>query len=264
MDTSVHLQPAYVLHTRPYRDTSVIVDLFTQDYGRVSAVANGARRPKSPWRAALQPFRLVLVSWRGKSDLKTVNDVDLGEFPYPLKGKMLLSGMYLNELIVRLTHRYDVHPVLFDTYQTTLGKLSEVDSRLTESKPTQLNNATVLKNSGQLIEIQLRQFEMALLDELGYGLCLDLESDGMTAIRSDANYRFDTQHGFEWVEGVVPVEWVKMCFSGQSLLSLAKHRYDTEPVLKDAKRLMRLALAPHLGGKPLESRKLFSSPKTLL
>ncbi|MBL4867781.1 MAG: DNA repair protein RecO [Pseudomonadales bacterium] len=256
MDSKVDLQPAYILHSRPYRDTSAIVDFFTQDYGRVSAVANGARRAKSPWRAALQPFRLVLVSWKGKSDLKSVRDVDLGETPYPLGGKALLSGMYLNELIVRLTHRFVGHPGLFDTYQQTLGKLSEdpiCDDGIDSRREFKVRYH---------IETQLRQFELGLLEELGYGLCLDREADGVTVIKSDGTYRFDDQHGFEWVEGIVPVDWMGLCFSGQSLLSLSKRCYDNETILKDAKRLMRLALAPHLGGKPLESRKLFLGPNT--
>ena len=230
MDSKVDLQPAYILHSRPYKDTSAIIDFFTQDHGRVSAVANGARRPKSPWRAALQPFRLILLSWKGKSDLKSVRDVDLGETPYPLSGKALLSGMYLNELTVRLTHRFVSHPFLFNAYQETLGNLSLDPVAISSSE----------RSLGQLrqthIEIQLRQFELALLEELGYGLSLECESNGVTAIIPEGTYRFDAHHGFEWVEGIIPVDWNRLCFSGQSLLSLSKRCYDNDKVLKDAKR----------------------------
>ena len=227
----IELHPAYILHTKPYRDTSLLIDVFSHEYGRLGMVARGVRGSRAKKRPALQPFRRMLLSWQSKSDLASLNHWETDGLPTLLTGNGLLSGFYLNELILRLTHRHDPHPVIFEHYQTALQGLAQ--------------------NEGA--ESCLRRFELALLDELGYGLILDHEADTGAAIDEEQLYCYYLERG--------PVVETGACsgipINGQTLLELASADFRSERSLKQAKQLMRTILRRYLGDKPLKSREVF-------
>lgn len=228
------LQAAYILHTRPYRDTSLLIDAFTVLQGRISLIAKGARgiRGKtSRFKGSLQAFVPLLLSWRGKTDLMNLLNAEPHPIPIPhLTGKRLVCGLYLNELLIRLLYRYDPCPQLFQAYQTTLCNLSD-------------NPA-----------IALRVFEKKLLAELGYALHLDKDSLTHQALLPHQSYQF------------IPSQGLVVCsnksiarlsiFSGASLLAIHHETWDTSIHLLDAKRLFRLALNYLLEGKTIRSRDL--------
>ena len=228
----IALQPAYVLHHRAYRETSVILDLLTQDHGRISAVARGVRQARSPLKPLLQPFIPLLVSWQGRSELMTLLAAEPDGHTQRLTGENLLSGLYLNELLVRIMPKYDAHPGLYTIYQQTLLELTNPD----------------------LLQKSLRLFEKNLLEALGYGLQLmyDTHSNEISAERI---YRFHADRGFELCQN--PAEAPTTLFSGKSLLALADEQLQDETILREIKRLMRLALAPLLGHHPINSRQLY-------
>ncbi len=128
MASAVTLQSAYVLHHRPYRESSLLLEVFSRDYGRVGLVARAAKRPRSPWRGTLQPFRSLLLSWTGRGELMTLADAELTESGPFLRGRGLLSGFYMNELVMRLLQRHDPHPALFEAYRSALKGLAAAGS----------------------------------------------------------------------------------------------------------------------------------------
>src|SRR5690606_35883758 len=152
----LELQPAFILHVRPYRDTSLLVDFFTPTCGRVSAVARGMRQRKSTARVLLNPFTRLLISLQGKSELKLLTAVESDNRFFNLQGEQLYSGFYLNELLMRSLPVLDAHEQLFGFYEQSLMALQ----------------------AGQDLEPVLRSFELELLAELGYGV--DFEQDALT------------------------------------------------------------------------------------
>src|SRR6266404_7748539 len=143
-------QPAFVLHAHPYRETSLIVEALTADYGRVAMVARGARRARSELRGVLQAFQPLSLSWLGAGELKTLVKAEWrGGLPL-VTGSALLCGFYLNELLLKLLPREDPHPRLFDAYESALSRLA---------------------NGADQAPV-LRQFELELMAELGYALPL--------------------------------------------------------------------------------------------
>lgn len=230
----VELEPSFILHTWTYRDTSLIVELFTQGYGRVPVVARGARGRKS-WQGLLQPFLPVFTSWSGKEELMSLHSIEQNGIPYWLTGRKLLSGFYLNELLMRLLQRFDPHPELFEHYIATLKQLAQSVEE----------------------ECVLRLFEKRLLDELGYGLVLQHEALSDVAIEEQAYYRFEPQQGLIKVGNEAYL--MPNVFAGKILLAVAQENL-TEAELPAAKRLMRLALNELLGNKPLKTRELFALP----
>lgn len=221
-------QAAYVLHTWPYRETSLLVELFTRHYGRLMVVARGARRPKSDLRGVLLAFQPLLVSWFGKGEVRTLHDADWeGGLPQ-LKGEALLCAFYLNELLLRLLHRDDPHEALFDSYAKTLIHLSH------GSDP-----ATIL-----------RRFELSLLAQLGYGLRLDEEVDG-TPIQAQSQYHYLNERG-----PVLARANEGGTFKGQTLLDCARDDFSDPATRSQARRLLRQVLHHHLGPEPLQSRLL--------
>lgn len=232
----VALQPAYILHSRPYRDSSVILEVFTAEQGRLSLVGKGARRRArgGSTAALLQPFIPLLLSYSGRSEMKTVTQVEsAGEVPM-LKGERLFSGLYVNELLVRLLHRHDPHPALFAAYSDTLQALASASS----------------------VDSVLRRFEFRLLDDLGYSF--DLCVDGQTGepVREDGWYHFHPDYGL--VQRGEVAEPERLAYAGHELIQLSRGEYAGEARLA-AKRLVRQALASHLGDAPLKSRDLFRS-----
>ncbi|MEX0962547.1 MAG: DNA repair protein RecO [Pseudohongiellaceae bacterium] len=235
MDSRIALQPAYVLHTQPFQNTSVLVDFFTMDYGRVRAVAKGARSPKSKYRSLLQLFQPVLVSLAGRSDLKTLTGVESSLGAMILRGQRLFSGMYINELLTRLLLNHVEHKQLYLAYQDTLVALQGIAD----------------------MQLLLRQFELCVLSELGYGINLDSDCRTQAAIQENASYRFTPDVGFELLEETGQHDSSRV-YAGSHLVALRDFDLRDEEAAKTAKRLLRTALAAHLGGKPLNSRSLFT------
>ena len=228
----VELEPAFVLHNRAYRETSLIVEIFGRDSGRLGLVAKGARRPKSAQRGMLRPFHPLLLSWSGSGDLGLLTGTESDGYARPLLGKALFSGLYMNELLMRLMHRHDPHRELFYHYGAAIEALS----------------------LGQRSDAVLRIFEKQMLESIGYGLVLDHDIDSGEPIDRDCAYRYYTDRGPSSIadgdNDGVPV-------GGETLLCLARESLETEPVLDEAKRLMRVVLRRYLGEKPLATRSLF-------
>ncbi len=230
----VDSHPGYVLHSRHYRDSSVLLDVLTAQHGRISLVARGARRQskRGSKSALLQPFVPLLVSFSGRGELKTLIDTEAAGPTIALRGKRLYSGLYLNELLVRLLHRDDPHPPLFASYGETVAALEHE----------------------QEIDRVLRYFELGLLRELGYFFDLEFEGDSGAAIEAGQDYYFDPARGLcrstgDHVSGV-------HVFTGSELLGFARGQW-SDTICRTAKLLLRSALAEHLGGVPLRSRELF-------
>ena len=234
----VTLQSAYVLHTRPYRDTSLLVEIFSHDYGRLGLVARGVRTNKSRYANLLQPFTPLLLSWSGQGELATLSGVEAAGVPPRLNGEMLLSGFYLNELLMRLLQRGDAHPVLFETYITSLASLADQ----AEQEPI------------------LRTFEHRLLREIGYGLILDHDVMSGEAIDPAARYHYLPERGPIFSTGQ---EEDGIIIQGRTLMAIADDDYSNSEIRQEAKRLMRAALAVHLGERPLKSRELFQQQRSL-
>lgn len=229
----VDLERAYLLHLRPYRDTSALLELLTPGFGRVGAVARGVRsggRRGGQWRALLQPFTPILVSWSGRGELKTLREID-GRAGLALSGERLYAGLYVNELTLRLLHRDDPHPELFGYYEHCLAALAD----------------------GDPLEQQLRRYEFRLLNSLGYGLVLDADARSGEPVDADGWYLFEADRGV--VRCPEPGDRPEV-FAGRDLLAMAAGEFD-ERALRAAKRLCRQALQPLLGAEPLHSRQLF-------
>lgn len=234
--SQTYLQPAYVLHARPYRDTSLLVDLLTPEHGRITAVARGARKSKKQSRQLLSPFHRLLVNWQGKSTLKLITGFETDHHFLHLEANHLYSGFYLNELLIRLLPEHDVIGGLFDRYEATLY-------------------AFHLKRD---IEPMLREFERELLQGLGYAISYECDGASGLPINDDIYYCLNVQQGFYVAPAGTPSQY---CILGADINGLARQDYEKPNVLRLAKQLNRTLLRPLLGKKPLKSRELFSSPK---
>jgi DNA repair protein RecO (recombination protein O) len=228
----VELESSFVLHHRPYRETSLIIEVFGRDSGRLGLIAKGARRPKSDLRGLLQSFRPLLLSWSGSGELGLLTGAEPDGYVRGFAGKALFSGFYMNELLMRLLHRFDPHPELFHHYRAAIEALG----------------------CGQRNEEVLRVFEKQMLESIGYGLVLDHDIDSGEPIHGECEYRYQTDRGPVFV-GRCDGDGV--CVAGETLLALARERLDDERVLDEAKRLMRTVLRRYLGDRPLATRSLF-------
>ncbi len=238
-------QDSYVLHVRAYRETSCLVEIFTRNHGRLSVVANGARRAKSKFE--LVPFVRGEASWSGKAQLKTLTARDGLQY-HQLTGKAMLSAIYLNEILMLLLQPFDPHPQLFDGYRLTLELLGACGN---ERLPS--------------LEVHLREFEKLLLREIGYEVQFDTNMADGSKILAPALYRYSPNQGFIQIgqiiddfEGYKEVTELES-FQGQLLLNIASSNYCDTATLRAAKKVMRAALRAHTGGKPLHSRSLFLS-----
>ena len=230
----VSLQPSYILHRRPYRDTSALLEVFTAEYGRISLVARGTRRPSrgGSGTALLQPFSPLLLSFSGRAELKTLTGTEAAGSVLKLRGERLFSGMYVNELLMRLLHRHDAHPQLFAAYSRVLQELA--------------GNAA--------LDTLLRHFEFALLGELGYSFNLGVDGYSQEPIEEGGWYHYHPDFGLVAREDTADPP--PQLFAGSDLLAMAAGEFGGE-VRLTAKRLLRQALAVHLGDTPLRSRDLF-------
>jgi len=236
MSGRVNNVTAYVLHSRPYSESSLIIDVFSQTHGHVPLLARGARRPRSSLRGLLLAFQPLQVSWSGKGAIYTLHKADwLGGLPL-LQGEALICGYYLNELLLRLLPREDAHPRLFERYSEILVRLANAASR-------------------QTLEGGLRRFEKNLLEELGYGLSLQHDHAG-AAVEAEECYAYRIEQG--------PLKLAKheasgLCVSGRTLLNLASEDFSAARTRQESKQLMRTLLAYYLDGKPLQTRKMFGA-----
>ncbi|TVP89962.1 MAG: DNA repair protein RecO [Pseudomonadaceae bacterium] len=225
------LIPAYVLHSRPYRDTSALVDLLTLQEGRQRVVWRGARGGRKG-SLSPQPFQPLLLSLAGRGELKTLQQAERAGMLPALQGNALFSGMYLNELLTRLLLTDEPQPLIFASYQQTIQGLAEK----------------------QPLEPLLRRFEWLLLNELGYGFSLQRDASGQL-LKAELYYQWQAEHG------LLPVASGQPGIPGAALLAMAADDWQATETLRWGKRLMRQALAVHLGDKPLLSRKLFTVSK---
>lgn len=234
----VALQPAYVLHLRPYRESSALVEVFTQDYGRVGLVAKGVKQRRSRVMGLLQPFRPLWLSWVGRSDLVTLTGVETAGMGPALAGEGLICAFYLNELLLRLLPRRDPSEALFSVYAHSLPLLPN---------PQQRQQA-------------LRLFERDLLACLGYGLTLKYEADTHRPIEAEQWYSYQLEKGPVRLpsEGS---EAIKV--RGRTLQDLARGELADPMSLREAKQLLRGVLVRQLGDKPLQSRVLLEELRRL-
>ncbi len=226
-------EPGFVLHTYPFRETSLVVEVFTRQHGRMALVARGARRPRSAMRGQIQPFTPLLLSWYGKSEVRTLHSAEWQGGVAPLSGMPLLCGFYLNELLLKLLARDDPHEGLFDYYLATLSELSQpVDSHL---------------------ERVLRRFERHLLSEIGYAATFHEEAETAQPVRQEQRYVFVPERGPYVDDGKggdgIPV-------SGKTLLDMDQDCFDSPATRAESKQLMRALINHHLGGKPLYTRQI--------
>lgn len=225
-------QSAYILHSQPWRETSLILDVFSREHGKLAMVARGARRPHSQLRGLLMAFQPLELSWFGAGEMRTLAKADwLGGQPF-LTGQSLLIGYYLNELLLRLLPRDDAHPALFDAYAQAIRRLAS------EGQET----------------ADLRRFEIVLLRELGYAVQLEYDADSEQPLREDGLYAYLPERGPVRVnhpEAGAPL------FFGRVLLAMARDDYSHPETLFYARALMRYLLTHTLGGQVLNSRRVF-------
>ena len=222
-------QPVYVLHTYPYLETSLVVELFTRNFGRVAAVAKGARRPRSLMRGMLQSFQPLVASWSGKSELRTLHGAEWRGGLHILHGQALMCGFYLNELMLRLLPREDAHESLFEHYESALAALAKDEAQ----------------------SIVLRRFEVRLLQELGYAMPLTHDAENGFNIDPQAQYTFLAERGAVLMATQGGVQLV-----GKTLLDMAQDDYADPQTQQQSKQLMRALISHHLGDKPLHTRQL--------
>ena len=227
-ETAVYLQPAFILQQQKYRETSLIIDAFTQDFGRVSILAKGVRKLKSKTAGLLQPFVPLTISYVGKPELKILTDVEtLPPIPQ-LTGLAVYCGFYVNELIGFFLHKYDPHPEVFIDYQKCLFELATVSN----------------------MEPALRIFEYELMAHIGYGLQLEYAACNGQPIEPTKKYFFNKEQGL--------IEAEQGVFTGRALIAIKRKDFTDRQVLGEAKLLMRAVIDSHLQGKPLKSRTVIN------
>jgi DNA repair protein RecO (recombination protein O) len=231
----------FVLHSYPYRETSLIVESFTRSHGRMVFVAKGAKRPASAMKGILNPFQRLLFDWFGKAEMKTLKTAEHERIYPQLGGPALMSAFYMNELVLKLAHREDAHEVLFDAYELAVIQLAR------DTRPTDLRGIGTI----------LRRFELALLRELGYALLLSEEADTRREIVAGEQYLYLFESG--------PIAVARMLgqrhgdalqLSGKTLLDMAAGDFSDLMTQQQSKQLMRRAINHMLGDKPLHTRQL--------
>lgn len=225
-------QPVYVLHTYPFKETSLVVELLTRDFGRIAAVAKGARRPRSAMRGMLQSFQPLICAWSGKSELRNLHSLEWGEGLLLLQGEALMCGFYLNELLLRLLPREDAHGALFDYYGQTLRTLAQ----------------------GKEHGTTLRRFELKMLQEMGYAVPLG-HDEQESAIEAARAYYYVAERG-ACSPQMQAVQRNGVQLAGKTLLDMAQDDYSDLQTQQQSKQLMRVLLAHYLGDKPLHTRQL--------
>ncbi len=226
----VQQQPAFILHHRPFRDSSQILDILTRDHGKIALVARGSRGAKSRLRGVLRPFLPLRISWVARSDLGTLTGAESADLPVDLRGDALLSAYYINELLINFLHRHDPQAEIFELYTETLNTLG----------------------ASEAVANVLRSFEIELLGLLGYALSIEHESGTHEVLDPAGNYEYRMEQGAV----AVSRSGGSMVFSGALLSAIRAQRFDDPEVLRAAGRLLREVISHHLGGKELKSRKV--------
>ncbi len=229
---NLHEDMAYILHTRPYKNTSLLVDAFCKHNGRLSFVVKGAKRPNSPMQGLIEPFNSLFLVWGGRGELKNLYKAEPVPPSINLKGEHLYAGFYVNELIMYLLHKDEAHSELFLCYQNCLTTLSTTDDTAST----------------------LRYFELELLTELGYGV--NFNHDARTGEDIDTNrmYQYDFDLGISEYRGDDP-SVLKM--SGSTLIALEQKALSSEQQKTEAKKLLRRILEFYLEGRPIKAREFF-------
>ena len=233
-------EPAFVLHSIPYKETSLILDVFTRDYGRVALIAKGAKRPHSSLRPVLQQFQPLQVHWTGKNELKTLTKSEWTGGVVPLVGDALLCGFYINELIVKFLAREDAHEDLFDTYYSTIAELSQA--------------------TGSYEKI-LRPFEIFLLQATGFCGPLDYCQETGKRLDPTINYVYQPERGLRPATDLDPPHGPVL--SGKYLLHLVHHEFEDPQTIAQSKQLMRFLLSLHLQDQVLTTRQILIDLKKL-
>ena len=223
-----------MLHTRPFKETSLLVDLFTRNHGRISVIAKGAQRPKSKIGIIKTPSCLFFISCIGRGELKTLTHCEIKEYFFPI-AESFNSVVYLNELLIKLLEKEDPHPEIFDHYLIVCGSLKS--------------------NKKEKLEKNLRSFELTLLKEIGYGLNLNFEGNSDIEIKEDTSYKFVPSVGFL---PQTKSESNKNNFSGRDILNLSTGNFSSPDTLLASKQIMRQAIDFHLGNKTLKIREYLS------
>lgn len=230
------LEKAFVLHTRPFKETSLIVELFTQNFGRISVVAKGAKRPKSKFNYLMQPFLPLLVMWQGNGSLYTLVKAEQEEIAFTFLGKQLLSGLYINELLMKLLAVGDPHSNIFKDYSYTLKEL-------TKEKP---------------LAVTLRYFEANLLKFLGYELQLEYDISNNERIKPDLNYVFIVDKGpIELTNYVNRYQNAIGIYKGSSLIALRENNITSREEIINTKKFMQNVIHYYLDGKKLKVKEIF-------
>ena len=230
----VESEPGFILHTIPYRETSLLVDVFSLNYGRVRCVAKGFRKPNKKGIAkTLFPYTEHHHQWQGRGELKTLIQAEPIQAPVFLKQESLYVGLYVNELLYKLLHQNDPHPSLYRFYHQFMSHLSV---------------------SG-LDQAELRRFEMLFLEELGYGLVLGFEADSGQAVSAEHLYYYIPDQGLKLIQGLNVHK--TQALSGADIIALSQSELDKPSVLRTAKQLTRQVIDFYLDGKALNSRELY-------
>lgn len=229
-ETRITEQPGFVLHSYPYKETSLIADVFTRDHGRIAMIAKGAKRPHSKLRGALQTFQPLSISWSGKSEVRTLIAAEWIGGLLPLERSALLCGFYLNELLVKFLARDDAHPKLFDHYVSTLNQLAHNEPAI----------------------IVLRKFELTLLKETGFAGNLGISTAPAQPVDPDQVYVVDPERGPRHARAADT--WPRI--AGKTLLDMEREDYSDSTTQTQSKFLMRSLLSHHLGGTQLSTRQI--------
>jgi DNA repair protein RecO (recombination protein O) len=239
-------EPAFVLHSYPYKETSLIVEAFSRRFGRIGLLARGARRPRSAMRGVLLAFHPLRMTWSASAELGTLMSAEWGGGRTSLSGIGLMCGFYINELLLRLLPRDDPHEALFDAYGAALSRLTA-------------GAALARPDAGAAQAAVLRGFERRMLAELGYAPVLDRDAANGAQIEAAKHYAYEAERG--------PVETRRAdgdsVISGRTLLDMAADNYDSSRTREEARRLMRALITERLGGQTLHTRAVLSELQDL-
>lgn len=234
---------AWLLHSRPFRDTSLLLDFLTFEQGRVSAIARGARTQKGKGRSTLQPFTPLRIALVGNNELRTLQSAEAAAPALLLQGERLFAGFYLNELLVKLLHGHEPEPQVYAAYAQALARLAAADA----------------------VEPVLRNFELLLLEALGYGLQFDYDAESGEPLDAEGWYYLQADSGFvrQLQAPLSESEALRAgLYPGGELLKIAAADFAADATRRQAKRLLRQVLHQHLGGKEIASRQLFARPES--
>lgn len=237
----VEFEAAFLLHARPYRESSQIIEVLGQHHGRIGLVARGSRRPRSRWKQTLRSFQPMRMSWAGRGSLQTLGAAEATARPLELTGMRLMSGWYMNELLINLLHRGDPHPDLFAHYGAALAALSEEEA----------------------LEPVLRRFELVLLAEIGYGLVTDRDAVEARPLQPDRMYAYVADRGpVPAAIGAGDGGDDGLVLSGEDLQAIGRGVFDRPERLLGAKRLLREKLNWCLGGRALKTRQVLATMRS--